>query len=347
MVFKKGEAPWNKGKTKETDPCIAKYGNVQSKTKKKLFSEGILVIWSKGQTKETHPSVKSISDSLTGRSPGTLGKTWKWPHESRAKQSERMLGNTPWNKGRSADPDSPNYDPRVALNGRNTLKTNKQRHPNLWKRIGRNGGIASWANLTPEQRSERNKEVSLSRSKEVRRETGIKNIKSAHKQLRSLSPKERSDRASRAAMSGTYEERSSRASKAGVASIQSIKSPNHEEKRLEKILAPYGFIRNVKQLVLHGWSNIFNRTRRIVPDFLCPNIPVVIQNDGWLGHNPNSPIVSKNVLELDNERDEICRGNGYDVISVTPSDHKYSDEQLLELIRDRLNVFGYSLRNLQ
>jgi len=71
-VFKKGGAPWNKGKSADPDspnydPRVAKYGKSQSKTKLELFDKGELIIWSKGHTKDSHPSLKSTSDKLTGR----------------------------------------------------------------------------------------------------------------------------------------------------------------------------------------------------------------------------------------------------------------------------------------
>ncbi len=48
--FKKGQIPWNKGLTKETDRRIRKYGIAGSKTKKELFKKGLLISPMKNKT---------------------------------------------------------------------------------------------------------------------------------------------------------------------------------------------------------------------------------------------------------------------------------------------------------
>lgn len=75
MVFKKGNTPWNKGKTKETDPRVARSGEIQSKTKKKLFSKGKLIPWNKGRHKNT-PTTSRIPAicAYCGKSITKLGK---------------------------------------------------------------------------------------------------------------------------------------------------------------------------------------------------------------------------------------------------------------------------------
>jgi len=179
MVFKKGDTPWNKDRSADPnspnyDLRVAKYVN-------------------------TH----------IGKPSGTLGKTWEWSDESRKTQSERMMGNTPWNKGLAKETDSRmkksaetlsrtiNSDPQLLEIRSNNGKTNVGRKPwneGLTKendsrivkyasklmgvpktqehrekirtmrlaqspeertRIGRIGGLASMAKLTPEERSKR------------------------------------------------------------------------------------------------------------------------------------------------------------------------------------------------
>ncbi len=174
MVFKRGDTPWNKGLTKETDPRVARYV-------------------------KTH----------VGKPSGALGKTWKWSDESRARLSKRVMGRPSWNKGftketdlrlaKSADTLSKriNSDPRLlkirSENGRankgrkawnkgltketdprvakyaNKLtgkpktasareaysRSKLRQSPEERSRISRIAGLASAAKLTPKERSQR------------------------------------------------------------------------------------------------------------------------------------------------------------------------------------------------
>ena len=186
MVFKKGGIPWNKGRSADPDspnydPRVAKYVN-------------------------TH----------IGKPSGALGKPWKWSDESRERQSEQMKGRTAWNKGLTKETDlrvmksaktlsktinnnpqllkvrsdngrmnrgqkawntglTKETDPRVAkyankLEGRPITPETRERirkmrlaqSPEERTRIGRIGGVASMAKLTPEERSERSLNAFLS-----------------------------------------------------------------------------------------------------------------------------------------------------------------------------------------
>ncbi len=70
-MVKKGYVPWNKGlsgnpDSTNYDPRIKQYGEAGSKTIKKQFQEGRKV-WNKGKTKENDPGVAKISESSKGR----------------------------------------------------------------------------------------------------------------------------------------------------------------------------------------------------------------------------------------------------------------------------------------
>lgn len=278
MVFKKGQRAWNKGRSADPDSP-----NYDSRVAKYVRAH-------------------------VGKPSGALGKTWKWSDESRARQSERMTGKTPWNKDKTKE-----THPSLKQLGE-TLSERIRNSPLLLdsrSRAGRmNKGREPW-----------NKDLTKETDERV-----AKYAKTLQIQWAGLSDEERAKRI-------------------GAIMKALLEYPNNEEKRLQRVLKPYGYLFNFGEFVLGGYSNIYNRTRSVYPDLYHPNIPVVIQNDGWLGHDPKSWLTPDNVGELDDERDEICCENDYAVIRVTPKDHKNSDELLLELIRDRLNVFGYSLKN--
>lgn len=83
-MFKKGSIPWNKGKTKETDPRIAETGRKigQALTGKPS--------WRKGKPL-TEEHKRKISESLNGRNLS---------EEHRKKLSESHKGQIPWIKGK-------------------------------------------------------------------------------------------------------------------------------------------------------------------------------------------------------------------------------------------------------
>lgn len=75
--FKKGNVPWNKGLNK-TDPRVAQYGLVGSKTKLELSRKGLLpASWNKGLTKATDIRLANLSKTLTGikRRPESIEKS--------------------------------------------------------------------------------------------------------------------------------------------------------------------------------------------------------------------------------------------------------------------------------
>ena len=79
--FKKGQVPWNKGLTKETDARVKKYGISGSITKRRLFKEGILI-----STVCEFSSSRFISNKLTYSS-----STPTPPHAGIAPGIDRLL----------------------------------------------------------------------------------------------------------------------------------------------------------------------------------------------------------------------------------------------------------------
>jgi len=179
MVFKKGEIPWNKGLSADPDnpnydQRVAKYVNVHigkpsgalGKTWKwsdesRLKQSEIMsnkVPWNKGLTKETDPRVAKSADTLSKRitsDPQLL--------ETLRKNGKANKGREPWNKNLTKE-----TDPRVtkyanSLTGiiRTPDFCEKVRKAKLFQspedrtRIGRIGGLASMAKLTPVERSAR------------------------------------------------------------------------------------------------------------------------------------------------------------------------------------------------
>lgn len=117
--FKKGQEPWNKGQTKETNSSLqivsekvsnAKKGKPgpnknkpmseeakakSSKTKKERYANGETIIWNKGLTKETNESIKSTSEKLKGHPCWT--KDWK---EAKRKEYETKKRNHTMNSSK-------------------------------------------------------------------------------------------------------------------------------------------------------------------------------------------------------------------------------------------------------
>ena len=65
MVFKKGNTPWNKELTKETDERVRKSSKKQSEIRTKLLKEGKIQVWNKGLT---------INDERVKNNLNSLGK---------------------------------------------------------------------------------------------------------------------------------------------------------------------------------------------------------------------------------------------------------------------------------
>lgn len=61
---RRGEGPWNKDLTKETDERVAKYGKNVSKTRREKVKRGELHSWCKGLTKETSEGVRRIGEGV-------------------------------------------------------------------------------------------------------------------------------------------------------------------------------------------------------------------------------------------------------------------------------------------
>jgi len=59
---KKGNIPWNKGLTKETDERVLQYGLKHSKIMKRKHLNAKIIVWNKGLTKENDERVKKIAD---------------------------------------------------------------------------------------------------------------------------------------------------------------------------------------------------------------------------------------------------------------------------------------------
>jgi very-short-patch-repair endonuclease len=62
--FKKGISPWIKGKTTKTSSVLLRMGKKHSEYLKDLFHKGALVPWNKGKTKENDPRVARGATSL-------------------------------------------------------------------------------------------------------------------------------------------------------------------------------------------------------------------------------------------------------------------------------------------
>jgi hypothetical protein len=143
MVFKKGQIPWNRGLTAETDEKLRKSHQRLSETMKnkykngqlvpwnkgikgikrpehsiilkKLFAEGKMTPWNKGKTKETNDSIRKVSDSLKEfhkRNPD-FHRGRKHTEETKLKLSKMrmgknnpMYGKSAWNRGKKMSPEN-------------------------------------------------------------------------------------------------------------------------------------------------------------------------------------------------------------------------------------------------
>lgn len=111
-------------------------------------------------------------------------------------------------------------------------------------------------------------------------------------------------------------------------------SPNNEEIRLGEVLSEIGYVFN-RRLLCSGRSNITGKIRCIIPDFVSKEHPMyIVQYDGWLGHNPNSPRTRDDQAEWDNERDEICSDSGYTVIRIHPEDLRKGSKHIKDMMEE-------------
>ena len=84
--FKKCMSSWNKGLNKKINKILKQSGEKSSKTKKRLFKEGKLIIWSKGKKlgKQSKETIKKRVLRLRGQK--RTEKTKKKMRENRKKQ---------------------------------------------------------------------------------------------------------------------------------------------------------------------------------------------------------------------------------------------------------------------
>jgi hypothetical protein len=90
-----GKTPWNKGLTKETSESIRKNGISGSKTKKKRFLLGEIVVWNKGLTKSSNSTLAKI-----GRINSIKRKGSKQTKESNRKRRIGMISHIEKTKGK-------------------------------------------------------------------------------------------------------------------------------------------------------------------------------------------------------------------------------------------------------
>lgn len=106
---------------------------------------------------------------------------------------------------------------------------------------------------------------------------------------------------------------------------KSSRRPNISEGKLIPILEPLGFMYNgngPKQIA--GYS----------PDFVHIGLPLLIEYDGFGGHNPNIPWIPVNQAELDDYRDDSYRKKGYEVLRLYSEDLKLCEEHIQKKIRE-------------
>lgn len=90
---------WNKGKTKEEDPRIAR--NADNMVKTRQANGSYATPWNKGQTKETDARLQTVSDKVSiamqGNTPWNKGQPLTDEHKHNLSTS--MKGRSPYNKG--------------------------------------------------------------------------------------------------------------------------------------------------------------------------------------------------------------------------------------------------------
>ena len=87
-------------------------------------------------------------------------------------------------------------------------------------------------------------------------------------------------------------------------------SPNTGESKLLEIIEPLGFTYNGKGPMVIGGKT---------PDFVNEELGVVVEYDGFLGHNSESPYIDLKQEEIDKrdmERNDIYRENGWKVVII-------------------------------
>lgn len=171
------------------------------------------------------------------------------------------------------------------------------------KKGGALGGKAYWNNLSDEEKEEKGKDWN----------------KRFRKYWNSL----------------TSERKTAHGRRGGLAALKKLQTPNKQEVWLSKILNQYGFsFNNVFRVI--SYSQILNRKRAMVPDFIHSNLPILIEFDGRGGHDVSVPWVPKNQPQLDDERDSLYQENGYEVIRFTHADLELGETYIIDTVKKTL-----------
>jgi len=276
MVFKKGQSPWNKGLTKYTDERVAKYVS-------------------------TH----------IGKPSGSLGKKWEWSDESRAKQSEQMKGNIPWNLGLNKE-----NDLRLVKSA-NTLSETINNDLRLLEIRSMNG------KLNKGQEAWNNK---LTKEKDPRV------AKYADKLLGIPKTWEHREKLSSSRLAMPFKERSRLGRIGGLASMAKLTSQERTEKAINAALSVPKNNTSI-ELILQkelGLCGITYTTQipildvTIVDIFIEPNICIYADGDYW--HNyPNG-------RKKDRKQTKILQDKGYIVFRFWESEIKTDSVQCINKI---------------
>ena len=114
--------------------------------------------------------------------------------------------------------------------------------------------------------------------------------------------------------------------------LSANKKPNGQEAFILQYILCYGFKYN-DWLILEDKET----KKRYIPDFVHDTHPLIIEFDGFLGHNIKSPYVSEDDVGKEEIRNRVYREHGYSVfcISENPSIDKYiMDLRLIEKIEE-------------
>jgi len=109
--------------------------------------------------------------------------------------------------------------------------------------------------------------------------------------------------------------------------------PNTSEKKLIPILEPLGF-----RYVGNGTIVIGGHT----PDFVHHTHSLIIEFDGWLGHNLASPYTTEDQPEKDDQRDADYRASGKVILRVFPEDLKEGVLFIQNKVTEWMNQLGYT-----
>jgi len=108
----------------------------------------------------------------------------------------------------------------------------------------------------------------------------------------------------------------------------SNKCPNKTEARLEKILSPLGF-------EFTGDRPLQKTTK--CPDFTHKKHKLLIEYDGFLGHNTCLPWIPENQHIIDEERNHEYRCLGYRILCLHPDDLQGGHKHILNIVLEWMN----------